>query len=156
MKKMPVGYQLYSAREMVAQDLKSVLVSLKQMGYDGVEFAGFFHYTAKEIADMLKETGLKAVSSHVPLASIESDMFGTIAFHKAIGCENIVVPYLEEERRPGKPAFAKVMQSIYTFGQLCKLAGIRLLYHNHDFEFVEFYCIKRWNYNLYCTRNFFD
>ena len=138
MKKMPVGYQLYSAREMAAKDLKSVLVSLKEMGYDGVEFAGFYQYTAEEIAAMLQETGLKAVSSHVPLASIEKDMFGTISFHKAIGCDTIVVPYLEEERRPGKPAFANVMQSIYQFGQLCKLAGIRLLYHNHDFEFVMF------------------
>ena len=138
MKKMPVGYQLYSAREMVAQDLQGVLAALKEMGYDGVEFAGFFHYTAEEIAKMLQEAGLKAVSSHVPLASIEKDMAGTIAFHKAIGCDTIVVPYLEDERRPGKPAFAKVMQSIYTFGQMCKAEGMRLLYHNHDFEFVQF------------------
>ena len=138
MKKMPVGYQLYSAREMVAKDLKAVLVSLKEMGYDGVEFAGFFDYTAAEIAAMLEEVGLKAVSSHVPLASIEKDMMGTILFHKAIGCDTIVVPYLEEERRPGKPAFAKVMQSIYTFGQMCKAEGMKLLYHNHDFEFVDF------------------
>lgn len=138
MKKMPVGYQLYSARELVAKDLKNVLAELKKLGYDGVEFAGFFHYSAEEIAAMLKETGLKAVSSHVPLVSIEKDMFGTIAYHKGICCDTIVVPYLEEERRPGKPAFAKVMQSIYQFGQLCKMAGIRLLYHNHDFEFVEF------------------
>ncbi len=138
MKKMPVGYQLYSARELVAKDMKSVLLSIKEMGYDGVEFAGFFHYTAKEIADMLAEAGLKAVSSHVPLASIEADMYGTISFHKAIGCDTIVVPYLEGPRRPGLPAFAKVMQSIYTFGELCRMAGIRLLYHNHDFEFVDF------------------
>ena len=138
MKQAPVAYQLYSAREEAQRDLLGVLRQLRGIGYEGVEFAGFYGYSAPQIAAMLEETGLRAVSSHVPLADIEKDMQGVIAFHRAIGCPYIAVPYLPEARRPGTPGFAGVLNTIYTFAGLCRDGGIQLLYHNHDFEFVPF------------------
>lgn len=135
MKKALIGYQVYSAREEAAKDLLSVLKQLKELGYDGVEFAGFYGHTAEEIKGMLDETGLKAFSDHVPYATIQQDMFGVIRDHLAIGCKYIAIPFLGEEDRPGNPGFATVIRTINKFGALCKAAGIQLLYHNHDFEF---------------------
>ena len=132
-----LGYQVYSAREDAEKDLLGVLKQLAAMGYDGVEFAGFYGHSAQEVKAMLEEAGLKAVSSHVPFASILEDMFGVIAYHQTIGCKYIAVPYLDEETRPGAPGFAKTIREIYKFGKLCHAAGIQLLYHNHDFEFVQ-------------------
>lgn len=137
MKKIPVAYQLYSAREDAEKDLNAVLKGLKEIGYDGVEFAGFYGYSADEINELLLRYGLTAISSHVPVADIEKDMQGTIAFHKKIGCKYIAIPYLDDARRPGAPGFADMIQLIYQFGQMCREEGIRLLYHNHDFEFVQ-------------------
>lgn len=136
MSKPIIGYQVYSAREDAAKDLLSVLKTIKELGYDGVEFAGFYGHTADEVKAMLDETGLKAISSHVPYDSIVADMFGTISYHKTIGCDYIAVPFLGEEHRPGGPKFAEAIRNIYKFGRLCKEAGITLLYHNHDFEFT--------------------
>ena len=135
MKKICIGYQLYSAREEAAKDLYSVLKQLKEMGYDGVEFAGFYGYTPEKISCLLKETGLIAISSHVPYAKMVDDMYAVISEHLKIGCKYIVVPYLEDGLRPGQAGFAEVIRNIYRFGMLCKEAGITLLYHNHDFEF---------------------
>ena len=70
MKKAMIGYQLYSAREECAKDLLGVLKHLKALGYDGVEFAGFYGHTADEVRDMLDESGLVAFSDHVPYAFI--------------------------------------------------------------------------------------
>ena len=137
MEKRPVAYQLYSAREEAAQNLEAVLSKLKELGYDGVEFAGFYGHSAQEIKELLDKYQLTAISSHVPLASIEADMFGTIAFHQAIGCRYIAVPYLDDKTRPGAPGFAHALKVIGKFARLTKEAGIQLLYHNHDFEFVQ-------------------
>lgn len=136
--KLPVAYQLYSARREADKDLEKVLSTLSELGYDGVEFAGFYGHDAKGINELLKKYNLKAISSHVGLDLIRADMFGVIAFHQAIGCEYIAVPYLPAEIRPGNPGFAEVLSLIHTFGRLCNEAGITLLYHNHDFEFVQF------------------
>lgn len=135
MKKALIGYQLYSAREECAKDLPGVMKQLKAMGYDAVEFAGFYGHTADEIKGMLEEAGLVAISDHVPYAAIVADMFGVIRDHLTIGCKYIAIPYLGDEDRPGKPGFAAVLRTINKFGALCKAAGIQLLYHNHDFEF---------------------
>ncbi len=136
MKKLPVGYQMYSAREDARKDLKGICQKLKAMGYDGVEFAGFYGRSAGEIKAILTETGLQAVSSHVPVDSFEQDLFGTLAYHEAIGCRYIAIPSLKSEQRPGAPGFADVIRQITRWGRLCREAGIQLLYHNHDFEFV--------------------
>lgn len=136
MRKAKIAYQIYSAREEAEKDLDGVLASLKAMGYDGVEFAGFYGNTAKEVKAMLDKHGLEAVSSHVPSFQIEEDMFGIIAYHQAIGCPYIAVPYLDDDTRPGAPGFSRMIAMMYKFGSLCKEAGIQLLYHNHDFEFI--------------------
>ena len=135
MKKALIGYQVYSAREEASKDLLNTLKQLKALGYDGVEFAGFYGHTAEEVKAMLDEVGLVAFSDHVPFAVIEKDMFGVIKDHLTIGCKYIAVPFLDEEHRPGQPGFADVIRVIVKFGRLCREAGIQLLYHNHDFEF---------------------
>ena len=136
MKQLPVGYQMYSAREEAKKDLKKICRELKAMGYDGVEFAGFYGHSAEEIKEILAETGIAAVSDHVSAADLERDLFGVIAFHQAIGCRYIAIPSLGREERPGEAGFAKMLCKMNRWGRVCKEAGIQLLYHNHDFEFV--------------------
>ena len=133
---LPIAYQVYSAREEAQADLNGVLGQIKSLGYDGVEFAGFYGHTAEAVLGMLSEHGLKAVSSHVPMAKIIEDMFGVIAYHQTIGCEYIAVPFLDESSRPGAAGFAAMLRVMYKFGRLCKEGGLQLLYHNHDFEFA--------------------
>ncbi len=136
MKKALIGYQLFSARDDCAKDLKGVLKQLKDLGYDGVEFAGFYGHTADEIKDMLDEVGMEAISDHVHYALIEEDMFKVISDHKKIGCKYIAIPFLDEEHRPGQPGFAGVMRTIVKLGGLCQEAGIQQLNHTQDFEFA--------------------
>ncbi len=137
MKKALIGYQIYSAREEAEKDLKGVLKAVKEMGYDGVEFAGMYDYTAEEIRDALAEVGLVGISAHVPQAVIEQDMFKTISDYKTIGVKYIAVPYTDDKCRPGGEDFARTLAVMYKFGRLCREAGIQLLYHNHDFEFIK-------------------
>lgn len=133
-----IGYQLYSAREEAARDLPLILRTLKAQGYEGVEFAGFYGHSAQEVKAMLEETGLKAASSHVPLHAMKDDPFGVLSFHQKIDCKFIAIPYLQECDRPGQPGFADTIRFICSFAKLCNMAGITLMYHNHDFEFEAF------------------
>ncbi|MDL2318521.1 sugar phosphate isomerase/epimerase [Eubacteriales bacterium OttesenSCG-928-A19] len=137
MEKRPIAYQVYSAREEAEKNLSGVLGQLAGMGYNGVEFAGFYGIEADEIISLLAKYNLQAISSHVPVALIEEDMFAVLSYHRKIGCEYIAIPFLDEQTRPGAPGFARMIQLIYKFGKLCRRAGIQLLYHNHDFEFVQ-------------------
>ncbi|MBR5541187.1 MAG: sugar phosphate isomerase/epimerase [Bacteroides sp.] len=135
--RLPIGLQLYSVRDDMAKDFKGTLQKVKEMGYDGVEFAGLFDNSPADVKAMCAEIGLNPISAHVPLADMLADIDKVIADYKAIGCEYIVVPYVTEERRPGGELFLQMVEEIRTIGQKCKEAGLTLLYHNHDFEFAK-------------------
>ncbi len=137
MKKFPVAIQLYSVREEAQKDLKGTLQALKEMGYDGVEFAGLYGHSPKEVKEMLEEIGLEAVSAHVPIEELLEDVSKAVADYKMLGCQYIAVPWLEEKRRPGNAQFEQTLTDVKTIGRAAKETGMQLLYHNHDFEFTK-------------------
>ena len=134
---LPVGLQLYTVRDDMAKDFKGTLQKVKELGYDGVEFAGLFGNAPADVKAMCAEIGLNPISAHVPLQEMLDDIDKVIADYKAIGCEYIVVPYVTEERRPGGELFKQMVEEIRGIGEKCKETGLVLLYHNHDFEFAK-------------------
>lgn len=65
--KPKIGLQLWSIQEACKEDLFQALESVKKSGYDGVEFAGYYGYSATEVANALKEYDLGVAASHLPL-----------------------------------------------------------------------------------------
>ncbi len=131
-----VAIQLYSLRDDMANDFEGTLKKVKELGYEGVEFAGLFGKTAAEIKAMCAEIGLVPISAHVPYAEMiaNPDLLKTYA---EIGCKYVVIPYLGEEDRPGQPGFAKLIENAKMLGAKANELGMKLGYHNHDFEFVK-------------------
>lgn len=132
----PIALQLYSVRDEMAADFEGTLKKVKALGYDGVEFAGLFGKTAAEIKKMCAEIGLTPISAHVPFAEMiaDPDLLKTYA---EIGCEFVVIPYLTEEYRPGADRFGEVIEGAKLLGEKANALGMKLCYHNHDFEFVK-------------------
>lgn len=133
---MHIALQLYSVRDNMQKDLEGTLRQVKDMGYEGVEFAGLYGHEPSEIRTLLDNVGLKAISAHVPLDELLGDTDTVVAGYRTIGCEYIAIPWLDEERRPGHPGYAAVLGSIGSIGEACRRQGMTLLYHNHDFEFT--------------------
>jgi sugar phosphate isomerase/epimerase len=134
---LPIALQLYSVRYALNADFEGTIRKVKELGYDGVEFAGLFDKKPEYIKALLDETGLVPISAHVDINTMLNDPEGTFAAYRKIGCKYIAVPYLPVERRPGSGIFEKTLEDIKMLGKKAKEAGLILLYHNHDFEFVK-------------------
>ncbi len=133
---LPIAIQLYSLRNEMEKDVESTLKAVKEYGYNGVEFAGLCGKTPEEMKSLLVEIGLVPVSAHIPLCDLRNDLDKVINDYKAVGCKNLVVPYLPDEDRPAGEGFKKVVADLELFGEIIRNAGMTLSYHNHDFEFV--------------------
>ncbi len=131
-----VAVQIFSVRNEASADLSGTLKKIKEMGYDGVEFAGLYGLAPSEIKKMCNDIGLAPISAHVPYLNLVADPEGVLAQYVEIGCKYVAVPYLLEEYRPGHEKFEEVIENIKLIGTAAKKFGIQLLYHNHDFEFV--------------------
>ena len=134
---LPVAVQVYSVRDNASKDLRGTLVAIKEMGYDGVEFAGLYGNSPAQIKAMCEEIGLVPVSAHVPYVDLVADTEGVLKQYAEIGCKFVAVPYLMPEHRPDSDQFPTVVENIGKIGKVAKALGIQLLYHNHDFEFMK-------------------
>jgi len=92
-KKIPIAVQLYSVRNAAQRDLPATLAAIAKMGYDGVEFAGYYGKEIGDIRKMLDDTGLKCAGTHTGFGEIRSDRFDrTAEIHKTLGTKFIIVP----------------------------------------------------------------
>ena len=131
----PIGVQLYSVRDAMAEDFEGTIKKVKEMGYDGVEFAGLFDNSPEKVKAICDENGLVPISAHVSYDEIAADPEKVISDYAKIGCKYIAIPYAVEERRPGGELFDETVEGIRNFAAIGKNYGITMLYHNHDFEF---------------------
>jgi sugar phosphate isomerase/epimerase len=131
-----IAIQLYTVRSLAATDMLGTIRKIGKVGYKAVEFAGYGNSNPKEIRPVLDESGIKAVSAHVPVADFESRLDGVIDDLTTLGCEHAVVPWLPPERRTLEE-FQTLVPKFNTWAARCKEAGLRFGYHNHDFEFTK-------------------
>jgi len=136
-KRIPVGLQLYSVRREAEKDLAGVIAQVAEMGYEGVEFAGYYGWSSEKIRKLLDQHGLKCCGTHAQLPSLLGDEFAaTVEFNKTIGNKYLIAPGIPGNMRPDSKAawvlFARLMSEIaHKAGE----HGMRAGYHNHDWEF---------------------
>ena len=134
---LPVAVQVYSVRDSAEADLAGTLKKIKEMGYQGVEFAGLYGLSPDYVKGLCDGVGLVPISAHIPLDEMIADPDKTFANYAKIGCKFAAVPYVTPERRPGAEKFGETIKTIAELGKIAKKYGLTLLYHNHDFEFTK-------------------
>lgn len=138
MKKFKVGLQLYSIREDMEKDMDAALKAVKEMGYDCVEFAGYFGKSAEEVKALLDKYGLECVSVHqAPQLFVEEGQKAA-DYLKTIGAKYCAVPHYDVNKLPGTPEWTETKAMFHQVGKLLEENGIQMMYHNHDFEFNKF------------------
>ncbi|MBQ9773892.1 MAG: sugar phosphate isomerase/epimerase [Clostridia bacterium] len=130
---MEYGLQMYSVRDLTEQDLEGALRQVAALGYEFVEFAGFFGHSATDVRRMLVENGLTVSGAHTGLGELTPERIEeTIAYHAALGNDSIIVPW---ESYPTKEKLDAVIDALNAAQKRLAEAGIVLGYHNHAFEF---------------------
>lgn len=131
---LPIAVQLYSLRNL-DMPFDEVLGEVAAIGYTGVETVGTHNLSAEDMKALLRKHGLKAVSAHVQMSALGSDLDSVIAFHKAIGNHTLIVPFLApDDRGKDGAGWTALGQRLDALGQRCRAEGMQLLYHNHAFE----------------------
>ena len=85
-----IGSPLFILREECSKDLPAVLEKLAQIGYEGIEFLGFFGHKPADIKSKLDSCGLEAVGNHVAFDEFAQHTDKVIDEHKELGCGYIV------------------------------------------------------------------
>ena len=138
MAKIPIALQLYSVREDCARDFPGTVKAVADMGYVGVEFAGYYDHSAAELRRMLDDLGLKCAGTHIGIDNLLGDQLErTVEFNRTVGNRFLIVPGLPEERRNSRAAWLETARIMNEIADKVKPHGMRVGYHNHMIEFQE-------------------
>lgn len=128
-----LGVQLYSVRGIAGKDVPGILKALKGMGYEGVEFAGYYGKSAGELRRILDGCGLAACGSHIDIGQLRPGRIDkTVAFARELGNRHIVLPWFNSDTADGWKGLAETLNAA---AEKAKPAGISVGYHNHQHEF---------------------
>ena len=137
-----ISVQLYTLRAQLAIDLEGTLQALAEIGYTKVEHAGFVGRTVTEFKAALDAAGLRATSGHVPIPQPFDPAAWSVSLADAntLGSRYIVHPFFGIDFATGEVvrteapwrAFARDLNRA---GRMARDAGLKLGYHNHNWEF---------------------
>lgn len=131
----PLGLQLYTVRDLMADDVAATLALVADVGYREVEFAGYFDNSPADIRRMLADAGLAAPSAHVGYEQFEADVNAVTGHASDVGHEFVVVPAVPGDRRATLDDYRRHAENFNRWAEACTTAGLKFGYHNHEFEF---------------------
>jgi sugar phosphate isomerase/epimerase len=127
----PPALQLYTLREEVATGRKGALRRVADFGYGAVEPYDVLT-DPEQLRAELDEAGLAACSVHAKILGSDGDAMlrGT----RVVGAGTVIVPSVDPERFADADAVAALAAELNLAGAKAADQGLRLGYHNHDFE----------------------
>lgn len=130
----PISIQLYTVREMAAQDFPGTLKTIAEIGYKGVEFAGLHGHDPREIKRIIDDLGLQVSSSHTPFPT--PDNAAKICDTESILGNTRIISGLGANEFENEDAVKKAVEKFHTACELVKPYGMTFGMHNHWWEFV--------------------
>ena len=131
-----IGVQLYTVRNEMAKDFEGTLAKVAALGYQQVEFAGYYNRTPQQVKEVLAKYKLEAPSVHVPLDDLRENLDKAVETTQAIGHKLAICPYVMPDDRKKLDDYKAHAAVLNKAAAAFKKVGIEFGYHNHDFEFT--------------------
>lgn len=129
---LQVGLQLFTLREETEKDMIDVLQKVAELGFRGVEFAGYAGIPSAEMNRLLKNLGLTAIGSHVRYPLLLENFEQELDYLCSIGGTYLVCPNIPVDDRKD---WRRHFDFFDRIARAASARGIQFVYHNHQFEF---------------------
>ena len=146
MNKKEIGLQLYTLRDELPKNVKETLEKVALAGFTAVETYGFsikdqfYGLSPAEFKKILDANNLKAPSGHYGIGSFlidgnTTELKAAIDAAKTLKSEFLTIPWVDPPYRKNIEDYKSIARRLNEAAKICKNAGLKLAYHNHDFEF---------------------
>ena len=137
---VPVGIELYSVRDELANDQEATVTAVARMGYEVVEFyAPYYQWTpeyAQSIKALMDDLGIRCPSTHNSANSFTPEGIDkAIELNQLIGSESIVMA--SPPRVEGVDGWMRVAEMLTATAEKLRPLGMRAGFHNHAAEWSE-------------------
>jgi sugar phosphate isomerase/epimerase len=131
----PLGIQLYSVRDDLGPaQLDDTFARLVALGFTHVEPYDILGDTAG-LEAALRRSGLRAATAHANVVTLDETAILDAA--ERLGIETVLVPWVDPASIADRAGVEKLAAAVNASAGRAAERGIRIGYHNHDFEFAQ-------------------
>jgi sugar phosphate isomerase/epimerase len=135
MSKPVLGAQLYTLRDhcKTPGDIAATLRKVRSLGYTAVQLSGLGPVDPADLAGMLRDAGLHAVSTHASWDRFRTDLDALIAEHALWNCRHPAIGGLPAEYFTAD-GLKRFLDELAPIAAALAAAGMDFSYHNHNHE----------------------
>jgi sugar phosphate isomerase/epimerase len=141
--KMPLGFQVWTVREMLVKDFPGTLKMMAGLGYQSLEMCSPPGYgweplvklKAGEMKQIIHDAGLICESSHYGMDELRNNLDERIDFALESGQTQMILSGFGMPEKATLSDWLKAADELNKIGIKAKKAGIPMGYHNHHVEF---------------------
>ena len=136
-----LSVQTFTLRQLLKRPAQvlPVFQSLVDNGIRGVELAyiPWNDEMVQVVKDACQKTGVQVLTSQITFAKLDKQFAKMVDWHRQLNCQVATVSVLPDGvLRKGVNGWQQFAKALNALGQRYQNAGIRLLYHHHDYEFL--------------------
>jgi sugar phosphate isomerase/epimerase len=146
--KLPVGFQVWTVKDMLVKDFPGTLKMMAGLGYQSVEmcsppgyqssgFGPLMKIKAKEMKQIINDAGLIFMSSHYGFDEFRNNLDERITFANESGQKQMILSSFGLSAKSGLSDWLRAADELNRMGEKSKKAGIQMGYHNHHTEFAK-------------------
>jgi sugar phosphate isomerase/epimerase len=133
----PIALQLYTVRELLKHDFEGVIRRIADIGYVGVETAGFPEgVSAADAAALFHDCGLTVAAAHVPLP-LGDDQAHVIEMAAQLGTQRLVSGYVPADAYRDLASIGRICGRFNQAGAVAAAHNLSFGVHNHWWEFQQ-------------------
>lgn len=129
-----LAVQMYTLRDLTKDDMAGVLRQVNEIGYDGVELAGYGNLAPHEVKRTADELGLSIISLHVGWKVLQN-LLPQIIEDCALFGNRFVAVSLSPQICTSAAEYSQAGRTLEVTGRRLSEVGVQLCHHNHAFEF---------------------
>jgi sugar phosphate isomerase/epimerase len=140
------GFQTWTLRHQLGEDLPGTLKMMADMGYKEVEFCSPLGYTGTpfekfntlrgaELRKIIEDSGLKCESSHFNMDELRNHLENRIEWSLEMGITQMIASSFWLPEGASIDDYRHACDELNEIGLKTKAAGIQCGFHNHHMEF---------------------
>jgi len=140
------GFQTWTLRDQLGQDLPGTLKMMAGLGYQSTEFCSPYGYTGTpfekfngmpgaELRRRIADSGLTCESSHFNMGELRDNLGPRIEWAHQMGLTQMICSSFWLPKEATLDDYRRACDQLNGIGQKIKAAGLQAGFHNHNMEF---------------------
>lgn len=132
-RRVPLALQLWSVKEAVTTDFAAAVGRVAELGFTGVELAGYGKLDARGARAALDQAGLRTAGMHINPAKL-GELNQIMDDALTVGAKHVTCAFWPRTLYTSPAACARIGERLAECGANLRTVGIRFSFHNHDAE----------------------